>query len=662
MGQVSPPLEGISAGDSDIERANITEVNNIDDVEDKTKSTALGESATVTADVIDIPLNIDALETTFQLTECLRSNGIEGLLEEDYPSSLDAKYQSPFAWPLRKKITVLFGTFFASTLAAYSAGAYAMAAVPLTERWTLSNTEFNLGITLFVLGFGFAPMILALISEIYGRYWVFVGSGAVFFLGTLGCAVTQSFPGMLVSRLITGNGASVFATLTGGVVGDVFHKENRNTPMALYSLTIMIGTGLGPMISGIIVDNLHWRWIFYLQMITVGSTTLAIFFFFAETRSNVVLERKCVALNKYFDGIRLQRVSSSVGDKNGLRQGTELLGEGQSQPVRVQFRAHVEGPELDMSIIWRSFSFPLKLLCTESVVFWFSAWVSFAWAILYMQFNSIGLAFRSVYGFNSSQVGGIYTSVIVGSIIGAMITIFQEPIFKKVMPQRMATPEGRLYSACVESLFLPIGLFWFGWSSSPDVPWIAPALAITSVTVGIFTIYLAVFNYLADTYHRYASSALAAQSMCRNLLAGVFPLFTNIMFQKLGYGVQLTPIISCLILSLGAQAAATSGTLEKRDTVTLGVFHDGGCAGSFTNNFDVSSGRCQDFSGNVYGAVFLNRGRNVCKLKFWANAGCSGKATVSTVNPDQDHSCVAVANKDGQFYLADGARSVYITC
>ena len=32
--------------------------------------------------------------------------------------------------------------------------------------------------------------------------------------------------------------------------------------------------------------------------------------------------------------------------------------------------------------------------------------------------------------------------------------------------------------------------------------------------MGIFSIYLAVFNYLADTYHRYASSALAAQSFC----------------------------------------------------------------------------------------------------------------------------------------------------
>ncbi|KAK1461294.1 hypothetical protein CMEL01_14930 [Colletotrichum melonis] len=646
MGQVPLRLDGISTGDSDIERSNITEVTNINHVKGKSNPAALGESTTVIADGIDIPLNIDALDPAFQLSECLRSHGIEGLLEEDYPSSLDTRYQSPFAWPLRKKITVLFGTFFASTLAAYSAGAYAMAAAPLVEKWRLTNTQFNLGITLFVLGFGFAPMILALISEIYGRYWVFVGSGAVFFLGTLGCAVTQSFPGMLVSRLITGNGASVFATLTGGVVGDVFHKENRNTPMALYSLTIMIGTGLGPMISGIIVDNLHWRWIFYVQMITVSSTTLAIFIFFAETRSNVVLERKCVTLNKHFDGIRLQRVSSPIGDKSGLRQGTEQLSEGQSQPVRVQFRAHFEGPELDMSILWRSFSFPLKLLCTESVVFWFSAWVSFAWAILYMQFNSIGLAFRSVYGFNSSQVGGIYTSVIVGSVIGAVITIFQEPIFKKFMPQRMATPEGRLYSACVESLFLPIGLFWFGWSSSPNVPWIVPALAITSVTVGIFTIYLAVFNYLADTYHRYASSALAAQSMCRNLLAGV----------------QLTQIMTGLVLVLGAQAAATPATLQKRDTVSLGVFHDGGCADSYTNNFDVSSGRCQDFSGNVYGALFANRGGNVCKLKFWANAGCSGKATVSTVNSYEDHSCVPVANKDGQFYLTDGARSVYITC
>ncbi|EQB56530.1 hypothetical protein CGLO_03454 [Colletotrichum gloeosporioides Cg-14] len=528
------PLEGISANDSHIEQAQIAEVNKInDDTKDRLPPPVASDEKGF-LNTVELALNVDALESTFRISEYLRNNGIEGLPAGSYPTAIDGKYQSPFAWTLKKKITVLFGTFIASTLAAYSAGGYAMASEPLTQKWDISNTEFNVGITLFVLGFGFAPMILALISEIYGRYWVFVGSGAVFFCGTLGCAITASFPGMLVSRLIVGNGASVFATLTGGVVGDVFDKENRNTPMALYSLSIMIGTGLGPMMSGIIVDHLHWRWIFYVQMITVGSTTLALFFFFDETRSNVVLRKKCIALNKHFEDIILHRTASSTTADRPMLQSE--LQPSMDTPVRVQFREHFEGPELDLSIIWRSFSFPLKLLFTESVVFWFSAWVSFAWAILFMQFNSIGLAFRSTYDFNSSQVGGVYTAVIVGSILGAVITIFQDPVFRKLMPRQMATPEGRLYSACIESLFLPIGLFWFGWSTSKDTHWIVPALAVASVTIGIFTIYLAVFNYLADIYHRYASSALAAQSMCRNLLAGVFPLFTNTMFQKLGFG------------------------------------------------------------------------------------------------------------------------------
>lgn len=42
-------------------------------------------------------------------------------------------------------------------------------------------------------------------------------------------------------------------------------------------------------------------------------------------------------------------------------------------------------------------------------------------------------------------------------------------------------------------------------------------MAIGCATIGIFSVYLAVFSYLADTYHRYASSALAAQSFCKYL-------------------------------------------------------------------------------------------------------------------------------------------------
>ncbi|EXF77838.1 hypothetical protein CFIO01_13282 [Colletotrichum fioriniae PJ7] len=79
MGQVPLPLEGISAGDSDIERSNIAEVTNIDHVKEKTNPAALGESTAAITDTTDIALNIEALDPAFQLSECLRSNSIEVL-------------------------------------------------------------------------------------------------------------------------------------------------------------------------------------------------------------------------------------------------------------------------------------------------------------------------------------------------------------------------------------------------------------------------------------------------------------------------------------------------------------------------------------------------------------------------------------------------------
>ena len=122
----------------------------------------------------------------------------------------------------------------------------------------------------------------------------------------------------------------------------------------------------------------------------------------------------------------------------------------------------------------------------------------------------------------------------IGSLLSTVLSIYQEKV-ARYYGKMSSTPEGRLYFACIESALLPIGLFWFGWTSFPSIHWIVPTFGIACATMGIFSIYLAVFNYLADTYHRYASSALAAQSFCRNILGGVFPLTTTAMFNHMTF-------------------------------------------------------------------------------------------------------------------------------
>ena len=64
---------------------------------------------------------------------------------------------------------------------------------------------------------------------------------------------------MLVARFWVGSGSSVFSTMVGGVISDLYHAEHRNTPMALFSVGVLFGTGFGPLVSGFIAQNTTWR-------------------------------------------------------------------------------------------------------------------------------------------------------------------------------------------------------------------------------------------------------------------------------------------------------------------------------------------------------------------------------------------------------------------
>ena len=154
----------------------------------------------------------------------------------------------------------------------------------------------------------------------------------------------------------------------------------------------------------------------------------------------------------------------------------------------------------------------------------------------------------------------------IGSLLATVLSIYQERVALHY-GKLSSTPEARIYFSCIESCLLPIGLFWFGLTCSSSIHWIVPTLAVGCATMGVFSIYLAVFNYLADTYHRYASSALAAQSFCRNMLGGVFPLITHLMFTRMtfagassflgGVGALLT-IVPWVLVIFGPKIRARS--------------------------------------------------------------------------------------------------------
>ncbi|KAL8959287.1 MAG: hypothetical protein Q9183_005660, partial [Haloplaca sp. 2 TL-2023] len=124
-------------------------------------------------------------------------------------------YVSPFTWSESRKTITTWLSCFVTVLTAYTAGAYSPAAEQMMSQWNVGRTAIYVGITTFTTGFATAPMILAPFSELNGRKPVFIATGVLFVICQLCCAVTRSFPGMLLARFFAGVGGSTFSTMVG---------------------------------------------------------------------------------------------------------------------------------------------------------------------------------------------------------------------------------------------------------------------------------------------------------------------------------------------------------------------------------------------------------------------------------------------------------------
>ncbi|GME38539.1 MFS transporter [Neofusicoccum parvum] len=141
---------------------------------------------------------------------------------------------------------------------------------------------------------------------------------------------------------------------------------------------------------------------------------------------------------------------------------------------------------------------PFLHLLTEPVVFsFFSLWASFAWSVLYISLAAVPLVYTTTHNFSLATSNAFFAAT-------------NPPLLR---PRRLRAAAGRL------------------------VPLRLDGAAVGALDLaGIFAVYLAVFNYLPNTYGRFASSALAAQGFCRNGLGGVLAPVAGRMFEALGYG------------------------------------------------------------------------------------------------------------------------------
>ena len=113
------------------------------------------------------------------------------------------------------------------------------------------------------------------VSDQFGRRIVFQAAIVTFLVGSALCGAAQDMTGLIVFRAVQGLGGGGLLSLTFVIVGDIVPPRQRGRYAGYLTGVFAFASVAGPLIGGFFVDNLSWRWIFYINL-PIGAVALVV--------------------------------------------------------------------------------------------------------------------------------------------------------------------------------------------------------------------------------------------------------------------------------------------------------------------------------------------------------------------------------------------------
>jgi EmrB/QacA subfamily drug resistance transporter len=113
------------------------------------------------------------------------------------------------------------------------------------------------------------------LGDQYGRKKLLQSAIVLFLIGSALCGISQNMTELIAFRALQGLGGGGLLVLTMAVLGDLFSPRERGRYQGFFGAVFGVSTVIGPLLGGFFVDNLSWRWIFYVNL-PIGAIALTV--------------------------------------------------------------------------------------------------------------------------------------------------------------------------------------------------------------------------------------------------------------------------------------------------------------------------------------------------------------------------------------------------
>ncbi|KAF2669766.1 MFS general substrate transporter [Microthyrium microscopicum] len=500
----------------------------------------------------------------------------------------DDSPNDPLNWPLWRRNMALVAIGLICTLGGGLTPVISAGFEDIAEAFHVPVPKVALTTGFFMMGLGLGGVVASPTAVLFGKRFVFLVGATLMIATSIWCAISPSFGSLVAARIFEGMATSPVEVLPSAAITELFFLHQRAFRLGLYTLLLLTGKNLAPLLGAVINEKSGWRTVFWVVTAYATACLVLLFLFMGET----YWDRRPRQIEVAKD---MQRRSRTVSDLNVIEESTSNLApsrnggfhgvvEAYDQPgwVTNESKTHVEEVETTILSTWTNINDPipienqdyterlrshprrtfiqtlspftgrinqdswLKVALRPFILFSYPAilWSSLVYSLsigwLIVLSEAVGQIYenKETYHFTSLETGMVFLSPFIGAVLGSALAGKISDTIVQILSKRndgVYEPEFRLAMIPAVALATSAGLYGFGWSVEVRDNPIVPTIFFGIISFGCALGSTTAITYCVDSYRQYAGEALVTLNFSKNIFHGlVFSLFFPQWLQRSG--------------------------------------------------------------------------------------------------------------------------------
>lgn len=195
----------------------------------------------------------------------------------------DDSDNDPLNWPTLRRDLALLSLGFYCMLGGGMTPVLAAGFKEVGADFGVSQPSVALTTGLYMMGLGLGSVLLSPTAILYGKRPVYLTAATCFILTSVWCALSPNFTSLALARICMGIAVSSVECLPSATVAEIYFLHEKAYRLGIYTLLLLGGKNLVPLVSAAVIQSLHWRWVFWIVACIVGFCLCLLFFFVPET-------------------------------------------------------------------------------------------------------------------------------------------------------------------------------------------------------------------------------------------------------------------------------------------------------------------------------------------------------------------------------------------